>query len=69
MQSLKFFLEEPFFSVLQITCLSKCPYFEKPPLTWKFSGYAHVKRSKTCNWTPRNFKGDPKTFKVTVFTK
>ena len=31
----KFFPAEPFFRVLQIKCLSKCPYFKKPPLPLK----------------------------------
>ena len=38
-----FFPLEPFFGVLQITCLSKCSHFKKHPqglLPWKIPGYA-----------------------------
>ena len=39
---LKFFPAGPFFRMLQIKCLSKCPYFQKPPLPWKIPRYAPV---------------------------
>ena len=39
-ESPKFLPAGPFFRVLQIKCLSKCPYFKKAPLPWKISGYA-----------------------------
>ena len=39
-KSPKFFPAGPFFHVLQIICLSKCLYFEKPPLPRKTPGYA-----------------------------
>ena len=31
--------KESFFRVLQIKCLSKCPYSKKPFLPWKIPGY------------------------------
>ena len=36
----KFFPAGLFFRMFQIKCLSKCPYFQKPPLPWKIPGYA-----------------------------
>ena len=30
---------EAFLSCVAIKCLSKCPYFKKPPLPWKIPGY------------------------------
>ena len=36
------FPDEPFFRELQIKCLSKCPYFKKPPLPLKIPSYALV---------------------------
>ena len=36
----KFFPAVPFFLLLQIKSLSNCPYFKKPPLPCKISGYA-----------------------------
>ena len=44
---LKFFPAGPFFRRLQIKCLSKCPYFEKPPLLSKIPGYTPLIDSKT----------------------
>ena len=38
-KSPKFFPAGSFFLVLQIKCLSKCPYFKVPPLLWKISDY------------------------------
>ena len=34
--------KEPFFRVLQIKFLSKCPYFKKPPMPWRNPGYAPI---------------------------
>ena len=48
-ESPKCFHTGPFFSVLQIKCLSKCPYFKKPPLPWKIPGYAPVSEHKKSN--------------------
>ena len=39
-ECLDFFPAGPFFSVFQIKCLLKCPYFKEPPLPWKIPGYA-----------------------------
>ena len=39
-KSPKFFPVEPFFRMLQVKCLSKCPYFQKPTLPWKIPAYA-----------------------------
>ena len=41
-KSLKYFSAGPFFRMFQIKCLSKCSYFQKPPLPWKIPGYAPV---------------------------
>ena len=36
----KFFPAGPFFRMMQMKCLLKCPYFQKPPLPWEIPGYA-----------------------------
>ena len=41
-KSPKFFPAVPFFRMLLIRYLPKCPYFQKPPLPWKVPGYAPV---------------------------
>ena len=37
--------------MFQIKCLSKCPYFQKPPLPWKILGYAPLQLTE---WTDLN---------------
>ena len=39
-RSPKFFPAGPFIRMLHIKCLTKCPYFQKPPLPSKIPGYA-----------------------------
>ena len=41
----------PSFRMFQIKCLSKCPYFQKPPLPWKILGYAPLQLTE---WTDLN---------------
>ena len=45
-KSPKFFPAGPFIRIRQIKCLSRCPYFHKPPLPWKITGYAPEYKDK-----------------------
>ena len=54
---------QPFFRVLQIKYLTKCPYFKKPSLLWKIPGYASCVylKSKTLRvgWFSPSFFSTP----------
>ena len=47
----KFFLAGPFFHVLLIKYLSKCPDSKTTPLSWKIPGYAPADRSTSVRQT------------------